>query len=70
MAKISSANFCGLLRTKFSYFRAPGGERLIDPDSTTACYTCLLTQRPVGPDEMPVHADTCGADRDCFSPES
>jgi hypothetical protein len=70
MAQISSANFCRLLRTKFSYFRAPGGDRLIDPDSTTACYTCLLTQRPVGPDGMPVRADTCGADRDCFSPES
>ena len=54
MAQISGANFCRLLRTKFSYFRAPGGERLIDPDSTTACYTCLLTQRPVGPDGMPV----------------
>ena len=70
MAQISSANFCRLLRTKFSYFRAPGGERLIDPDSTTACYTCLLTQRPVGPDGMPVNAATCGADRDCFSPET
>ena len=48
----------------------PGGDRLIDPDSPTACYTCLLTLRPVGPDGVPVHADTCGADRDCFSPES
>ena len=49
MAQIASANLCRLLRTKFSYFRAPGGDRLIDPESTTACYTCLLTQRPVGP---------------------
>ena len=70
MAQISSADFCRLLRTKFSYFRAPGGDRLIDPDSTTACYTCLLTQRPVGPDGMPVHAATCGAGRDCFSSET
>lgn len=70
MAQIASTTFCRLLRTKFSYFRAPGGERLIDPDSTTACYTCLLTQRPIGPDGMPVNARTCGADRDCFSPES
>ena len=69
MGQISSAGFCRLLRTKFSYFRAPGGDRLIDPDSATACYTCLRTQRPVGPDGMPVRADTCGADRDCFLPE-
>lgn len=70
MAQISSVNFCRLLRTKFSYFRAPGGDRLIDPDSTTACYTCLLTQRPAGPDGMPADVDTCGADRSCFSRDS
>jgi hypothetical protein len=69
MAQIASANLCRLLRTKFSYFRAPGGDRLIDRESTTACYTCLLTQRPVGPDSMPVHADSCGRDRECFSRE-
>ena len=66
MIQTAGANFCKLLRTKFSYFRAPGGSRLIDPESTTACYTCLLTQRPVGPDDLPVHASTCGPDRSCF----
>ena len=69
MAQSSDANYCRLLRTKLGYFRAPDGDRLIDPDSTTACYTCLLTQRPVGPDGLPVHAARCRPARECFLPE-
>jgi hypothetical protein len=69
MAENAGVDFCKLLRTKFSYFRAPGGARLIDRESTTACYTCLLTQRPVGPDDLPVHATSCRRDRGCFTPE-
>jgi hypothetical protein len=62
--------FCAMLRSKMGYFRSPTGERLIDSDSSTACYTCLLTQRPVGPDGMPANADYCGSDRACFKTES
>ncbi len=62
--------YCALLRTKTGYYRSPDGERLIDPDSSTACYNCLLTQRPVGPEGMPVDARSCGEDRACFREES
>ena len=41
--------FCALLRTKTAYYRTPDGERIFKPDESTACYTCLKTQRPVGP---------------------
>ena len=60
---------CGLLRTKTAYYRTPVGERIFDPDSTTACYTCLATQRPYGPDGMPVDPGSCGAERGCFEEE-
>lgn len=62
--------FCLYLRTKTAYFRTPDGERMFDPDSSTACYTCLKTQRPYGPDGQPADADSCGADRGCFDPET
>jgi hypothetical protein len=63
------AIFCALLRTKNGYFRSPAGERLIDQSSSTACYHCVLTQRPYGPDGMPVNAVECGAGRGCFISE-
>ncbi len=66
MAQNTNRVFCGMLRTKTAYWRSPDGERLIDPQSSTACYTCLLTQRPVGPDDLPVNAGSCGPDRGCF----
>jgi hypothetical protein len=72
MSDVASAErrFCLYLRTKNGYFRSPEGERLIDPDSSTACYTCLLTQRPVGPDGLPCAARDCGPDRACFREDS
>ena len=66
----TTRNFCLYLRTKNGYFRSPEGRRLIDPDSSTACYRCLLTQRPVGPDGMPCDAQQCSEDRSCFKEES
>ena len=62
-------NLCIMLRTKAAYFRSLEGERLIDNDDSTACYTCLLTQRPFGPDEMPVDPGDCVNTRACFRPE-
>jgi hypothetical protein len=62
--------FCMMLRTKNGYSRSLEGKRLIDNDDTTACYTCLLTQRPFGPDGMPADAAFCDSDRACFRPES
>lgn len=61
--------FCLMLRTKTGYMRSVDGARMIDPDSSTACYTCLLTQRPFGPDGMCVSPDYCGPARDCFKRE-
>ena len=64
-----NAAFCVMLRTKAGYFRSLGGERLIDTDSTTACYNCLVTQRPFGPDGMPAEPALCLRERACFKPE-
>jgi hypothetical protein len=64
-----ASKYCLWLRTKTGYFRSADGRRLIDPDSTTACYRCLKTQLPFGPDGKPADADSCGEDRDCFAEE-
>ena len=60
---------CLMLRTKTGYVRLADGSRMIDPASSTACYACLLTQRPFGPDGMPANPDFCGSARGCFRPE-
>lgn len=57
---------CLYLRTKSAYFRSASGERIFEPESSTACYTCLKTLRPVGPDGMPVDVELCRGDRGCF----
>ncbi|MGZ6195693.1 MAG: hypothetical protein ACXWML_10735 [Candidatus Binataceae bacterium] len=66
----ATENFCLYLRTKSGYFRSPEGRRLIDPDSSTACYRCLLTQSPVGPDGLPCDARQCTDSRSCFKEEN
>jgi len=66
---LRAENFCKLLRTKTAYYRNPDGERMFDSESSTACYMCLKTQRPVGPDGMPVDADSCSVGRGCFERE-
>lgn len=66
----ANRKYCVLLRTKMAYFRSPDGERLTDPDDPTACYACLLTQRPFGPDGAPANAETCGEERVCFREET
>ena len=58
-----------MLRAKSGYFRSPDGGRSIDVDDATACYNCLLTQRPFGPDGMPVDPAYCSDARVCFRPE-
>ena len=66
---LQSADFCAYLRTKTAYYRNSTGERMFDAASSTACYTCLRTQRPVGPDGQPVDAASCGENRGCFEQE-
>jgi hypothetical protein len=63
---MNSRRYCLLLRTKTAYYRTPTGERMFHPESTTACYTCLRTQLPVGPDGLPAGADSCGERRGCY----
>ncbi len=65
----AKARFCLYLRTKSAYFRSADGARVFEPESSTACYTCLKTQRPYGPDGMPADADSCGAERGCHERE-
>ncbi|MBV8771479.1 MAG: hypothetical protein JO166_03965 [Deltaproteobacteria bacterium] len=65
----SEQGLCVMLRTKAGYFRSLNGERLINGDDPTACYTCLLTQRPFGPDGMPADPAYCDNARACFRPE-
>jgi hypothetical protein len=69
MAQRTDHVLCGMLRTKTAYWRSPQGERSFEPESSTACYTCVLTQRPFGPDGLPANAQTCGRDRGCFKPD-
>ncbi len=61
--------YCRYLRTKTAYFRNADGERMFEPESSTACYTCLKTQRPMGPDGKPVDPDACSRERGCFEEE-
>lgn len=70
MAEGINRKYCLMLRTKTAYFRSASGERAFDPESSTACYNCILTQRPYGPDGMPANTDFCGPERDCFKPEA
>lgn len=66
----SQRTICLYLRTKTAYFRTPDGERMFEPQSSTACYACLKTQRPYGPDGMPADAELCGDERGCFDREA
>lgn len=56
---------CASLRTKMIYVagraRAP-----LDRESSTACYWCLHTMSPVGPDDGPVRPRSCTAARGCY----
>ncbi len=61
--------YCRYLRTKTAYFRNARGERIFEPESSTACYNCLKTQRPLGPDGRPAEPESCGAERGCFEEE-
>jgi len=66
---VEKQTYCLMLRTKTGYFRSLQGQRLIDSDDSTACYSCLLTQRPFGPDGMPADPADCGHERACFRPD-
>ena len=62
-------NLCKYLRTKKLYTEATPEEAFADKEvhELTPChYWCNLTQTVVGPDDGPVHKQTCNATRSCF----
>lgn len=60
---------CQHLRTKKLYLDASLEEAFGDPDPGQAgpChFWCNLTQNVVGPDQQPVHKNSCQPGRSCF----
>ena len=60
---------CRMLRTKMSFGALQSGA----PDwrrgeSTTACYWCLRTMEPAGPDGNYAHPHNCQDGRTCYRP--
>lgn len=55
---------CARLRTKMMYVAGRNAAPL-DGTSTTACYWCLDTMSPVGPDDAPVRPEACRPGRPC-----
>ncbi len=69
-SRLVSADHCSSLRHKGMYVMAepdPKESKYFDAYDATA-YWCLRTQRAVGPDGLPVHADTCRMGRGCCEP--
>jgi hypothetical protein len=68
-ARDPSDDLCKYLRAKVS--TAAHGDRRalweLRLDASTI-YWCLLTMGPAGPDDGLVHADRCGAGRECCTP--
>ncbi len=59
---------CRNIRTKGMYVT---GEMLNDPNAMpydATVWWCVLTQKPVGPDDGPCHRDDCRFGRKCFEP--
>jgi hypothetical protein len=65
-----SDTFCKHLRTKKMFTGDTPEEAFADKhgEETTPChFWCNLTQTVVGPDDRPVHKNSCGnASRSCF----
>ncbi|MGA4645027.1 hypothetical protein [Limisphaera sp. 4302-co] len=60
---------CQHLRTKKLYIDASPDEAFTEPepDQTAPChFWCNLTQTVVGPDQQPVHKNSCQPGRPCF----
>ncbi len=66
---VSAGTHCAHLRHKGMYVLAAsetGRSEFYDPYDATA-FWCTRTQKAIGPDGSPVHADACQAGRDCCS---
>ena len=66
-SRLVNASHCTHLRHKGMYVLT-----VPDPDETrfypaydTTAYWCTCTQKAIGPDEQPVHADSCVEGRGC-----
>ena len=60
---------CGQLRCKTVYYRPDERPGKIH-ESDTATHWCLLTQQPVGPDNMEAKPSLCQAGRGCYQVDS
>lgn len=66
-SRLVTEQHCSHLRHKGMYVTSapdPDEFRFYDPYDATA-YWCLHTQKALGPDGRPVHADTCKHGRSC-----
>ena len=64
-----NSNFCRYLRTKKLYTDATPAEAFAEkatPELTPCHFWCNRTQTVAGPDDGPVHKDTCQAGRACY----
>ncbi|MCX7866175.1 hypothetical protein [Limisphaera sp. VF-2] len=60
---------CQHLRTKKLYIEAVPDDAFSDPELEQAApchFWCNLTQTVVGPDQLPVHKNSCQPGRACF----
>lgn len=60
---------CQHLRTKKLYIEAVPDDAFRDPEPEQAApchFWCNLTQTVVGPDQLPVHKNSCQPGRACF----
>ena len=58
---------CACIRTKMQYVMPEGSW---GRHSSTAQFWCLQTMTSIGPDERPVHPETCHRGRTCFEEEA
>jgi hypothetical protein len=57
---------CPKLRTKSMYLHVDARSDEEEPGCRgTAVFWCLLTQGPLGPDDLPVRPEDCRAGRSC-----
>jgi hypothetical protein len=66
-SRLVTASHCGHLRHKGMYARgdsAPDDPLYRDPIEATS-YWCVCTQKPFGPDGLPVGPEACGHGRGC-----
>jgi hypothetical protein len=66
MTRKLAAGVCTKLRTKTMYLNVEYRSEAEEPGGgNSAVYWCLKTQECLGPDDLPVHPESCVAGRRC-----